>query len=435
MSYYVTGYIPAGDYGRMCDVCGRRRPGSKFKQVDGVWICDLNGYHNGYVPEGVLNRVPYVHTKGPQAIKDAKPFNPHDTFEAVEADLFNFLVGRSPKDEYNVTASAEGGSATDSVRSAAWSALYLYDIIAENRRPVRWVTLAKAKLRELADFLLTYQLGSAHVDSDITATIGTTGANDLEYGGFVTLVTGSAADIIGSVYSEDVGVGGLALLRAYQVLGDAKYRDGYLAALKCLRRMQCGGKLNTRYATTSLTGEARLHTGMWSHKLDIADLSATGARNNGCTDVVAGGQYERIVFGAPDHYGVAHDARFTINLAAEPANTDLITGHFPIDLRPIGGTRIRVKWRGIFTSEDTGGVTLTWRVWLLSDPSSLAGGTLIAEIQETPAGSRQILTYTSDIANPGLLTGIKVTVSTPVAWGSTNKFAYIYGWVCSLEPY
>ncbi len=422
----------------MCDVCGRRRPGSKFRVVDGIWICDLNNSHNGYIPESVLERVPYVNTKGPEPIKDAKPYAPHDTFEAREADLLNFVCAQAPYGEFNVTASKEAGAPANSVRGAAWAALYLYDIIAEATRPVRWVTQATTKLRVLADYLLTRQCGGAYADSEIATAIGTTATTDLEYGGFVSLVA-DPTSTIGSVYSEDVGAAGLALLRAYQTLGDAKYQDGYRAALTCLRRMQCGGKLTTRYATTSLTGEARLNTGMWTHKLDIIDYSG-GAASFGAGACSAGGAVggpTRLIIDG-GHYGTISEG--------EANEVSLMTGDKRlvrsrrVDLRYTGSARLRLNYQVVLQSDAIagGGNTLTWRVHFgtagdngLETDSTDA---VVCTFSETADGTVRQFSGSADVANPAALAYLSLYVSSPVDFDPGDD-ALTLGFTCTLESY
>jgi hypothetical protein len=382
-------------------------------------------------PRGGLPAIPPAHKPRANA-PDEQQVIP--LYQQSEGAIFNLGLKLAPYRYLDVTEGDGEVLGEQDVRTAAWWCIYLHGILNEDRRPKAWLDVAETKLRELADFLLGHQLGSEHADDDVTESIGTSGENDLEYGGFVTLVSDSAEELLGSVYSEDVGLGGLALLRAYQTLGDLKYRAGYLAALTCLRRMQCGGKLTTRYATQTLSGEGRLNTGMWSHKLDITDLSARGAIDNSCVDATVGGQYSMISMGAGAHYGVDHDSRFIETLNGDPANTELDVAEFPIDLRSIGGSRLKITFMGIFASEPLTG-TLTWRLRLLDDPSSttVSSGTAIATLREVnPSSSEQILTDTSDIANPGIMTAIRVTVETSA---TNNSDAYMDGWLLTLEAY
>jgi hypothetical protein len=190
-------------------------------------------------------------------------------YQKAEARIFNLIAsdfggGVAPYRYVDVTSGDGQIVGTKDARTAAWSALYLYSVITEDRRPEVWVTRATAKFRELCDWLLTQQCGSPTQDSAITALLGAaTAATDLEYGGFIRDQTA------GDIYSEDVGAGGLALLYAFKLFGEEKYRAGYRAALTCLRRMQCTGKLATGYSVRYPGDTGRYHPGMWTHTLQV----------------------------------------------------------------------------------------------------------------------------------------------------------------------
>ncbi len=59
---YQTGYIPSGEFGRVCDVCARLRPGRTFRKQDDLWICD---FHPSYISRKTLDRVPFLKSERP----------------------------------------------------------------------------------------------------------------------------------------------------------------------------------------------------------------------------------------------------------------------------------------------------------------------------------------------------------------------------------
>ena len=245
---YVQGYIPSDDYGRVCDVCGRLRPGRSFRTVDNVWICDR---HPTYVPRQALERVPYLSLGAPSAIPSAKPWNPIDTYEVSEAQVLNLIAANAPADNLDVTNGA-GAPGASTVQAAAWSVLYLSDLITEAKRPVRWMSLARTVVGILADFLYLGQKAGP----------GTTGTSaDLQWGAY-NRGTGGAEDY----YTEDSGAAGLALLRASQLLGKTRYLAGARACAWFLRSAQCGDKLTSRPSSTDSAGASAKHFGAWTHR-------------------------------------------------------------------------------------------------------------------------------------------------------------------------
>lgn len=153
------------------------------------------------------------------------------------------------------------------------AAIYLYGLITEDRRPKAWIERAKAKMRVVADHLLKFQAGNPAQLSQITTRLGrATATTDAEWGGFfppqrnieASDSSYASTDFSRTFESAMVAAGGLFLVRAFQVLGDEKYRTGYRMALTCLRRMQCPGKLDTNYYISYGTDvNARYHPGMW----------------------------------------------------------------------------------------------------------------------------------------------------------------------------
>ncbi len=286
----------------------------------------------GLAPTEPIGDIPNFHPP-PVEREDRVELPNIEGYSADEGELFNFLAadrgtGTAPYPYWDVTAGSGYALGTQSVRSAAWTCIYLYSLISENKRPLVWIARAKVKLRELADFLLQRQAGSASESADLVGLIGSTATTDLEYGAFLDPTGG--ASTIATGYTEDVGSGGLALLRAYQVLGDVKYRNGYLAAAKCLRRMQCGGKLTSGFSASDSSGTGAYNPGTFIHKLSVTDPYGLGGGGGGGTPTYAAGLYLTDTDGwhtvrsvqpinvDPSNYGTAPLALWVLNFDEFP---------------------------------------------------------------------------------------------------------------------
>lgn len=244
---FSVGYIPPGDHGRVCDVCARLRPGRSFRKVGNVYVCD---FHPSYVTRQQLEKAPVFHVKGPEAIKDGKPWAPRDTFEASETAIFNFVTHEATLglDSYGLTsASLPVTGASTLVASVAWTAIYLYEMIVEAGRTVRWITLARARLLACAEWLLANQAGGPAKSTYTNSA--------LEWGGYLRS---------GAFDSGDSGEAGLALLRAYQLLGDTRYVAGARACAWFLRSAQCGDLLSSFPSSSDSAGSSVKHYGMWT---------------------------------------------------------------------------------------------------------------------------------------------------------------------------
>lgn len=251
---------------RVCDVCGAyrdARPGV-FRMVRNRLVCSR---HDSYVPPEVLDKIPYQTFKV-RNIKNARPFNPRDTYENAEWQIFNFATGNYSFDFTTISDGAEqapsvSGSFTRGVRGAGWVGEYLYQLIVENKRPLSMIAAAKTKLREVADWLLTKILA-------YPGRPGTWTSDDHGWGGFPEAgTTTSANNVFNTAHTAG---GGLALLRAYQVLGTSSYLDAARAALWHCRSAQCGGYLATGFSSSDAAGTARKNFGTFATRT-VHDVS------------------------------------------------------------------------------------------------------------------------------------------------------------------
>lgn len=249
MSYMMR--ARPGSYSRVCDVCGRPRPIEAFRQVEGLFICSL---HPGYIPARVLDKVPYVNIGPPEAPPNMKPFQPVDTYEAAEAEVFKFITNFAPYARFSLVSSPPviPGAKGATVQAAAESVAYLYNIIAENTRPAIWIALARTKVLELADYIITQQVGGPFVS--------TYASSALEWGAF-PYESGAT-----EYRAEICGQAGIALLRAYQLSGRDKYVAAARATAWFTRTAQCGDMIASCPSSSDAAGSSLKHWGAWSDR-------------------------------------------------------------------------------------------------------------------------------------------------------------------------
>jgi hypothetical protein len=256
---YVSTLRPyeSGNWRRICDDCGEPRMARDLtKKSDGFWYCPP-----------CANKIPAIEldlrkANGPAGITrpvpDARPNDSVDIDAHVEGRMLKVLDETTPNRYYDVTTSSSGAvvSGTEAISVAAETIRALYNLIVENKRQTVVISRARTILIRNADWLLTKQYGNALASSSYTAASTAT-----EYGAF----TASADPTTATIYSYDVGAAGYALCRAYQLTGDGRYRNAYLAALTCMRRLQCGDLRTTNYCTTADQGTGRRKLGYWTH--------------------------------------------------------------------------------------------------------------------------------------------------------------------------
>lgn len=221
-------------------------------------------------------REPTPQGERPSIIKQARPrpnppteYSQIELYKFAEADVFNLIAGWQgmglPPD-HTTLLRAHGDGAPLVVSSgyrtkthtSAWAAIYLGKLIEENRRPLSWINRAKVKLRELCDFLLTYQCGTGYTQSGITALTGTTDTTELEYGAIAESWSTNV-----NFTTHDTSVGAYAFMLAYRILGDGKYQTAYRAALTCIRRLQFPGNMTRNWYVMSTSTTGRWQAGMW----------------------------------------------------------------------------------------------------------------------------------------------------------------------------
>lgn len=243
---------------KTCDVCGTFRdakPGV-FRLRRGRVVCD---YHPNYVATEEAEARP-IKTFKVKPVANARPFAPKDTYETAEWQVFNYVASKYRVDEDRVFSGALRADLNSSLysfgaRGAGWAAIYLYELITENKRPRRMITAARAKLAEIADWLLTR----------IVSYPGRPGlwtSADISWGGFAE--SGSTTAGANVFTTANSAAAGLGLLRAYQVLGKQDYLDAARATVWHCRSAQSGGCLGGVFSSTDAGGAQRYHFGTFA---------------------------------------------------------------------------------------------------------------------------------------------------------------------------
>ncbi len=175
-----------------------------------------------------------------------------DDYLMSEAQILNLVIQVAPKLTVNAAPSAVG---------AAYAAVYLADLIIENKRPVTWVSAARTKLISLCDYMRTLQWG------DPLGPSPTTTVTDARFGG----VGPTVLDID---FSAPVG---LAFAAAYQAVGDANYLTAADRAMYFTRACQCSD-LGAVFYVVYPSGGGRYHTGGLAAQITIAtgDFNGSG---------------------------------------------------------------------------------------------------------------------------------------------------------------
>jgi hypothetical protein len=255
-----------GTFLRPCDICGIRfRANQLTRGEDGFWRCP----GDREVPQITRDKIIAESQRRREAppAPFGIPFERKNAYEE-EAKILWLLCempvvdatwaggvryGLPPSVTVNVSGGSQAGfsgttgvTGIGAVRAAGEACRYLYRMIAEAKRPTRWTTLAGTKLVELADWLISRQVGFGQTPT-------ATSSNDTMWG--------SMSDF-GSILTDSNAIAGMGLLAAYRHTGAAKYLISAKAAASFLRNCQAIGKcLALDFTSTDAAGTTRLYTG------------------------------------------------------------------------------------------------------------------------------------------------------------------------------
>lgn len=256
-----------GTFLRTCDICGIRfRANQLVRGEDGFWRCTAYCVEVPTITRDKIIAESQRRREAPPA-PFGVPFDRANTYE-TEAKTLWFLCempvidaswaggiryGLPPALTINVSGTSQSGPSATSgvgsigaVRVAGETCRYLYRMMAEAKRPTRWTTVARTKLVELADWLISRQTGFGQSP---TSTI----ASDPMFG--------SISDF-SNILTDSQAIAGMGLLAAYNATGDAKYLISAKAAASFLRNCQSIGKcLTNSFTSSDAAGTVRLYTG------------------------------------------------------------------------------------------------------------------------------------------------------------------------------
>lgn len=236
------------DYPRVCDVCGHRFWFSELSPIGelkfackddapGLTALQISRYNARVRPVIVRPN------------KHAKDYSQTPIYQLAEAQIFNLIAQVAP-------AAVRDGESDP--LAAAWAAIYMADVIIQNKRPLSWNRAAETTLTRCLTYLLTQQYGS------ITGTAGT--ADNPRYGGIIS----------GSTWSTTITiVAGVAFMKAYQVTGSAVYLDAAERVATFIRHVQSGNQQATAYTVYPSGGGRYYVGGLASSVSDGSGLLAT----------------------------------------------------------------------------------------------------------------------------------------------------------------
>lgn len=254
-----------GTFLRSCDTCGVRfRANELVRGSDGHFRC-----RRWCAEITQLDRDRIAAASDRRREAPAPPYGvPYVFGDAYEQEgvLFNFLanmpvvdpswpggqrLGAAPGTVMRSLGHAQVTPGSYSAISAGETMRYLYQLIVENQRPTSWITRARIKLRELADWILSRQIGFG------VSPLSTKSTN-VQYGGT------STGTFPNSYVSADLGCLGLAQVCAYLIFGDAKYLASARGFANILTNLQQGGLLTSGFSSSDAAGTIPVTYGTWT---------------------------------------------------------------------------------------------------------------------------------------------------------------------------
>lgn len=280
MSYAAGPYSPR-DYRRTCDYCGVLWNRSKLQKREGpLFLCpDCDERWTALEKDRIDAGSAAQRVKRVIRV-EAQPRNEVGVYAETEGRMFNFLDTIAPNSTRNVTNGTADAGSSMTVTAAGETIIYFYNLIQENKRNQHMLDRARARMAELADWLLEIQAVTAATAFTGTQPLAAT-TSDPWYGAFiwpaVEVVMDAPYPVTSfTVYSRDVATGLLALVRAYETLGDSSYLDGARAAASCLRVFQRSDLPTFVYGTTAVGGTGRRPIGMFTHSIDFEVAADVG---------------------------------------------------------------------------------------------------------------------------------------------------------------
>lgn len=198
-----------GDYPRVCDVCGHRFMFSALQPIGELrFACadDAAGLTAAQISKFNARVKPII----VRPRKWAKDYVQTPIYQFSEAAIFNFIAEIAPKGERD--------GANDAL-AAAWAAIYMADIVIQEKRPMNWDRTARDVIERCLAYLLTLQM--------------TDSFSHRTYGGGLT-TDGLSTDTTLTVAA------GIAFVKGYNATGEPAYLGAADLVAGHLRKIQCG---------------------------------------------------------------------------------------------------------------------------------------------------------------------------------------------------
>lgn len=260
MAYVRPIKFEPGTFLRPCDTCGIRfRANELVRGSDGHFRCRRWCAEQTQLDRDRIAAASDRRREAPPPPYGV-PYTFGDTYEQ-EGILFNFLAnqrivdsgwaggarrGAAPGQTFRAGGQVQVTQGSYSPTSAGETMRYLYQLIVENQRPTSWITRAREKLRELADWVYSRQFG-------IGTSPSATKSADPRYG-----------SMPGVYLSAEIGCLGLGQLLAYKALGDSKYLTSARGFASFLTNLQQGGLLTTGFSSSDAAGTIPINYGTWT---------------------------------------------------------------------------------------------------------------------------------------------------------------------------
>lgn len=227
------------DFLRVCDICGHRFHFSQLKPIGELkFACpdDAPGLTALQISRFNARARPLIVKPN----KHAKGVTQTPIYQLAEAQIFNFVAEVAPAGE------REGSS---DALAAAWAAIYMADIVLQEKRPAIWETTARAVITRCLAYLLTQQV---------------TGTEKMHGG---AIAYGGVSDTTVSIAA------GIAFMKGYSITGSSDYLGAAELLAGYVRNAQCGDLIQVGTITYPDTSTP-YHFGGLTESMVIDDDSA-----------------------------------------------------------------------------------------------------------------------------------------------------------------
>ena len=204
-----------GNYLRVCDICGHRFHFRDLKPIGELrFACpdDAPGLTSMQISRFNARAKPLIVRPN----RWAKDYAQTGIYQLAEAQIFNFVSQVAPAGDRN---------AANDALAAAWTVVYLSDVLAQDKRPQGWDRTATAAIVRCCTYLLSLQYGSPTGPAPASA------ASNPRYGGIQYNTDWNTSATVAA---------GLAFIKAYGALGTSGYRDAAERAATFIRHAQSG---------------------------------------------------------------------------------------------------------------------------------------------------------------------------------------------------